>query len=375
LRADNRRPCAITGPGLNSLDFLRHYGGALGWRHEMSPKGTPRFRLPGQGTISYEPGGQLEFSTRPHATVSRALADLRRVIPALIAAAETHGITLLQLGMDPYNAVENVPLQLTAERYTRMARYFDTIGPAGARMMRQTAALHVNLDFGGENMLRWRVLNAAAPYLTAMFANSSRYAGQPTGRRSNRALAWRELDLTRTGILTAGPVAEDEYLNFALEAPAMLLSAETPAGTSFIQHWATGDVTLDQWHDHLSTMFPDIRPRGYLEVRCIDALPVRWYAAPLVLLAGLLYDHESLLAADDLLGSPDSSLLIPAATVGLGDARLESRARELFSIGLGGAESLGEEFVAEEDRQAATEFFHQFTNQGRSPADFTSSPE
>ena len=122
-------------------------------------------------------------------------------------------------------------------------------------------------------------------------------------------------------------------------------------------------------------MFPDIRPRGYLEVRCIDALPVQWYAAPLVLLAGLLYDRESLLAANDLLGSPDSTLLIPAATLGLEDARLGSRARELFSIGLAGAESLGEEFVAAEDREAAADFFYQFTDKGRSPADFTSSPE
>lgn len=374
LRADDRRPCLIDGQEIGSLRFLRAYGPALGWHEEVSPKGTPRFQLPGQGTLSFEPGGQLEFSTVPATSATAVLTNLRDVVPALVSAAASAGIELLEVGIDPVNAIESAPMQLAADRYTRMARYFGSIGPAGARMMRQTAAFHLNLDFGGENMLRWRVLNAAAPYLTAIFANSRRYAGSETEHGSNRALAWRGLDPARTGILPAGPVAEDEYLDFALGAPAMLLDPIDGIYAPFGAHWAAHDVSLDDWHEHLSTLFPEIRPRGYLEVRCIDAVPSDWYAAPLVLLSGLLYHPASLVASDALLGSPNPDLLYRAASVGLADPAIRRTATDLFAIGLLGAGALGREFLGERDLEEAREYFRRFTMQGRSPSDFTPTP-
>lgn len=374
LDAADHRPCPIVGEGLSSLRFLREYGAPLGWIEQVSPKGTPRFVLPGKGTISFEPGGQLEFSTVPAEKASEVLANLRDVVPALIAAAGSAGIELLEMGIDPFNPLASVPLQLAADRYLRMARSFAAIGPSGARMMRQTAAFHLNLDFGGENMLRWRVLNAAAPVLTAIFANSSRYAGHLTENASNRALAWRELDPARTGILAAGPVAEDEYLDFALGAPAMLLDPADDGYAPFGEHWAMQGVSLHDWHEHLSTLFPEIRPRGYLEIRCIDAVPTRWYAAPVVLLAGLLYHRPSLVAADDLLGSPNSELLHQAAVLGLRDGTIGRTARDLGTIGLAGAAALGSPFIAGEDLERAREFFDRFTAQGRSLSDFSGSP-
>lgn len=373
LRSEDRRPCPIEGEGVSSMTFLRQYGGKLGWVEEISPKGTPRFRLPGRGTLSFEPGGQLEFSSAPAGGASTLLANLREVIPPLIGAAGSAGITLLEVGIDPQNPIELSPMQLGADRYTRMARYFASIGPAGARMMRQTAAFHLNLDFGGENMLRWRVLNAAAPYLTAIFANSRRYAGTVTESSSNRALAWRGLDPARTGILPAGPVAEDEYLDFALGAPAMLLDRLDGAYAPFGEHWAAHDVNLRDWHEHLSTLFPDIRPRGYLEVRCIDAVASEWFAAPIALLAGLLYHRASLVAADDLLGSPNTELLHPASEAGLRHPALRRTAADLFAIGLAGARAQSHEFLSPADLEQAEEFFLRFTRQGLSPSDFTSS--
>jgi glutamate--cysteine ligase len=299
------------------------------------------------------------------------LTNLGEVIPPLVAAAHAEGIELLEAGIDPFNSIEASPLRLGAERYSRMARYFATIGPAGARMMRQTAAFHLNLDFGGENMLRWRVLNAAAPCLTAMFANSRRYAGEDTANASNRALAWRGLDPARTGILPAGPVAEDEYLNFALGAPAMLLDVPVGGYVSFGEHWVAGDARLGDWHEHLSTLFPEIRPRGYLEIRCIDAVAARWYAAPVALLTGLLYHRDSLEAADDLLGSPNPGLLMVAATAGLRDRGLQRLAGDLAAIGLAGARSLGAGFLDEESLHKAEDFFTRFTLRGQSPSDFS----
>ena len=366
LRADNRQPCMIEAEDIGSLRFLRSYGTPLGWVEEVSSKGTRRFQLPGQGTLAFEPGGQLEFSTVPARSASTVLAHLHAVIPALISAASSAGIELLEVGIDPVNSIELAPMQLAAERYTRMARYFASIGPAGARMMRQTAAFHLNLDFGGENMLRWRMLNAAAPYLTAVFANSRRYAGSETENSSNRALAWRGLDPARTGTLPAGPVAEDEYLDFALGAPAMLLDPLDGAYAPFGEHWAAHNVTLEDWHEHLSTLFPEIRPRGYLEVRCIDAVPSAWYAAPVALLSGLLYHRPSLVAANDLLGSPNPDLLHRAASAGLADPAIGRTAADLCAIGLTGAEALSEEFLQPRDLEQAREFFRRFTMQGRS---------
>ncbi|MEO8199594.1 MAG: L-histidine N(alpha)-methyltransferase [Gemmatimonadota bacterium] len=369
LRSGDLRPCPVVSVdgGLDSRGFLRSYGAPLGWREELSPKGTPRFILPGQGTLSFEPGGQLEFSSTTASTATGALDLLRAVVQPLRAAAKNAGIELLDVGIDPINPIDNVPLALDAERYVKMDQYFRTIGPSGARMMRQTAAFHLNLDFGKENMLRWRVLNSAAPYLTAIFANSTQYAGARTQFMSTRAAAWRNLDPARTGTMPAGPVAEDEYLNFALGAPAMLLEPIDGRYAPFIDYWGTDGLTLDDWHEHLSTLFPDIRPRGYLEVRCIDAIPAEWYAAPVVLLAGLLYHGPSLLVTDDLLGSPQPGLLYRAAAAGLTDPDIGPVARDLFEVGLRGARALGEEYVSEEDQAIAEAFFQRFTGAGRSP--------
>src|ERR687890_763464 len=105
----------------------------------------------------------------------------------LPAAAAGEGIDLLATGIDPFNSIEQAPLLVTAKRYQLMAEYFATLGPAGARMMRQTASFQINLDFDEEPWFRWRVLNALAPYVTAIFANSPIYGGTPTGYQSTRA--------------------------------------------------------------------------------------------------------------------------------------------------------------------------------------------
>jgi hypothetical protein len=99
-----------------------------------------------------------------------------------------------------------------------------------------------------------------------------------------------------------------------------------------------------------------------------------WYAAPVALLAGLLYDRASLVAADDLLGSPNADLLYPASAAGLRDPALRRTAADLFAIGLAGARSLPREFLEAADLERAGEFFQRFTRQGLSPSDFTSSP-
>jgi len=166
-------------------------------------------------------------------------------------------------------------------------------------------------------------------------------------------------------------VTMDEYLDFALGAPAMLLEPVDGRYLPFSEHWASGEATLHDWQEHLTTLFPDVRPRGYLEVRCLDAVPMGWYAAPIVLLAGLLYDRESLHTANDLLGSPDPALLSRAGSVGLADPFIGQTARELFAIGLIGAVSLVPSFIDPHDLEVAEDFARRFTACGHAPADFT----
>ena len=368
VSAETRRILPIQAAGeTDSLGLLRRFGATRGWTEERSPHGT-RFRLPCGGFFTWEPGGQIEFSTRPYLSVTALMERLHSVILPLRTAAAAEGVDLLSVGIDPCNPVTAAPLQLSTERYVRMASYFDTRGPAGARMMRQTASFQLNLDWGVEPLLPWRLMNAAAPYITAIFANSSTYAGQETGFRSYRAEVWRELDPERTGVLGTRSAAIDEYLDFALGARAMLAPSPEGEYLPFGEHLARGGVTLADWHTHLTTLFPEIRPKGHMEIRSADAVEPEWYAAPIVLLAGIVYHRPSLYAAASLLGAPDPALLRRAGRLGLSDPGIASVAHDLFEIGLIGCAALGEAFVDGASLEAAREFYDRFTRQARSPA-------
>ena len=154
-----------------------------------------------------------------------------------------------------------------------MADYLARRGPAGARMMRQTASFQVNLDFDDEPWLRWRVLNAAAPYVVAMFANSSVYAGADTGCVSARAQVWRALDPDAHRPSLERRRRSTTYLDFALGAPALLLPTRRRRAPALRRVARRGpSCTPEEWHDHLTTLFPEVRPRGHLELRSADAV-------------------------------------------------------------------------------------------------------
>ena len=352
-----------------TLPFLRRFGGRQGWRETRTGKGTPSFELPVGGALTFEPGGQLEYSTPPCRSASALLALLRSVVPPLRSAAAQEGIELLAVGIDPCNSVEDAPLLLRTKRYARMAEYLAGIGTAGARMMRQTAAVQINLDLDDQPSLRWTVLNAAAPYTIAIFANSPVYEGAPTGCRSTRAEVWRTLDPSRTGLPWDGHTPVGRYLDFALRAPAMLLPKLDGEHRSFGEWLRHARPTLEEWRDHLSTLFPEVRPRGHLELRSCDAVPPQWHAAPVALAVGIAYDPWALRAAADLLGRPDDDLLHRAGRLGLGDPGLRRTAVDLVDIAIAGCEHLGPGYFHPADLEQARHFFDDFTRRGRSPAD------
>jgi len=367
--ADSGRRVPTLGPVGSFMAVLRPLASRLGWRERLSAKGTPVFAIPGGSHITFEPGGQLELSLAPQRSASGLLRDLEHLYAGLERASAEHGIELLAVGIDPENAIEDVALQFDCERYRRMTAYFDSIGPAGVRMMRQTATLHVNLDMDDGVPERWRLLNAIAPVLLAMFANSPRYEGTATGYRSYRGETWRTLDWSRTGLADRGGDPVTDYLQFALDARVILLDPVEGEYQSFGDRWDVGSVTLDDWHTHLGTLFPEVRPRGYLEVRAIDALPVPLAAAPIILLAGIAYDRTSLNQALEVLGPAQTALLHLGGEQGLGNDRLARMALELADIGLAGCRRLGPSVVDGADLERATDFFQRYTRRRRCPAD------
>jgi glutamate--cysteine ligase len=370
IESHSGRRCPIEGEGvLATLPFLRRYGLKQGWHEGCTSKGTPCFSLPVGGALTFEPGGQLEYSSPPCNSASALLALLRAVVLPLRAAAAGEGIDLLPVGIDPINPAEKAPLLIHATRYARMAEYLGRRGPAGARMMRQTAAFQVSLDFDDEPWLRWRVLNAATPYVVAIFANSPIYAGERTGHQSTRAQVWRTLDPTRTGIPYDQGDPVGAYLEFALAAPAILYPAIEGEHRPFGEWMTRAAPTLDEWQDHLSTLFPEVRPRGHLELRSADSIAPHWYAAPLALTAGILYDPAALRAAADLLGAPDLGLLERGGRCGLHDPVIARTAADLFEVALQGCRGLGSRYFHPSDLEQATAFFERYTRRGRSPAD------
>jgi glutamate--cysteine ligase len=370
------RRCPIEGDGCcATLPFLRRHGARQGWTETRTAKGTPCFSLPDGGTITFEPGGQIEYSSPPCRSPSALLATMRAVVLPLRSAAAGDGITLLAVGIDPANGIEGAPLFLRTRRYERMAEYLARRGPAGARMMRQTAAFQAALDLDDEPWLRWRVLNAMAPYMVAIFANSGTYAGQDTGCASVRSQVWRALDPARTGLPWGDRAPLETYLEFALDAPAIMLPAVGGEHLRFGEWLSRADVTLHEWHDHLTTLFPEVRPRGHFELRSADAVAPQWYAAPLALAVGVTYEPRALRAAADLLGAPDLGLLDRAGRHGLHDPEIAGRAADLVGIAVEGCRGLGPGYFNPSDLEQAQAFFDQYTLRGRAPADDVSSAE
>lgn len=382
----------VSDDGPATLPLLRWFGARHGWGEQASPYGVPQFQTPDGGIVSYEPGGQIELSAAPFSSASALIRSVRATVLPLMDAAHGEGIELLAAGVAPRGGIEDVPMQLPGARYVRQTRFYEAIGTGGTRMMRQTAAIQVSIDFGAEPLLAWRVLNAMAPYVTAIFANSPVYRGEPTGHRSYRAQIWRELDGGRTGAFACADDPVAEYLDFALAAPAILigdLPAPRPAPHAapltiplpkivgdadafrpFAEWNDRGCASPDAWRTHLTTLFPEVRPKGFAEVRSADAVAPEWYAAPLVLLAGIVHHPPALLAAAELFGPPDPGLLHAAGRDGLSDPRIATVARELAELALGGSAALPGFFRAEDLDEAAA-FFARYTRRSRSPADDT----
>jgi len=358
ILASTRKPAlAIRGEKPSTVDTLSRVGRERRWVEQSAGEDPSSWKLPDGSGISFEPGGQLEISSKPHDTASSVIASTRELVEVLRAAMADEGIELIASGVDPYNDIGAVPLQLHRERYVGMTHYFESIGPSGVRMMRQTAALQINVERGQEPLSRWLLLNAIAPAVVALFSNSPSYAGRRINHASYRAHLWRTLDDSRTGIAYEenDPVAH--YLSFALDAYAMRSGNQTRPYQTFRQWMRGGDIGMEDWHFHLSTLFPEVRPKEYFELRSADTIDVEWLAAPVLFVTGLIYDRESSQRAFEIVGTPNPDLLELAGIKGVAHPALRRMARALADIALDGAEALGEDYLSRRDVEMATAYF------------------
>jgi glutamate--cysteine ligase len=362
IHASTRRPALPRSAGQSSTaGIISRLAQRHRWLEESVENDPPSWKLPDGTRISFEPGGQIEISSTPHATASSVIDSTQALIAVLEAAMATEGIELLARGVDPYNDIDAVPLQLHRDRYERMTRYFESIGPSGVRMMRQTAALQINLERGEDPRFRWRLLNDLAPIVTALFANSREYAGKSTEWASYRSHLWRTLDPSRTGIVYKEPGHAENYLSFALNAFAMRSGGWGQPYRTFRDWMREPGVNKTEWVFHLSTLFPEVRPKEYFELRSADTIDPVQLSAPVVFVAGLVYDDESAGSAAEVLGLPDPILLLRAGSSGLKDREVWHLATVLCGFALEGAARLGEDYISARHREEASEYFKTLT--------------
>ncbi len=336
---------------------LSRVGTREGWLEESLENDPPSWTLADGAHISFEPGGQIEISSAPHATASGAIRATQSLVGIIGEAMQLAGIELIAYGVDPRNGIEAVPLQLQRDRYARMTRFFESIGPSGMRMMRQTAAVQINVERGRSPVARWALLNSLAPYIVALFANSRRYAGKRTEYASYRAHLWRTLDPSRTGLPCDSTDPAARYLAFALNAKAMRSSDGTRPWLAFRDWMRAKAVSDDDWQFHLSTLFPEVRPKEFFEIRSADAIDSNHLAAPVVFVTGIVYDDESAAGASQLMPAPSEALLERAGRLGVADPGIHRVVARLTELALSGAKRLGPKYITEGDIAVAREYF------------------
>jgi glutamate--cysteine ligase len=300
--------------------------------------------MPGGSRVTVEPGGQLELSTPPASDVGSAVAALRRDQQVLAGAARTAGLGVVSIGADPARQVCRLN---PASRYVSMERHFDAVGcgTAGRAMMSATAALQVNVDAGprGSWASRMRRIHSLGPVLVALSACSPLLAGQASGWRSMRQQVWGEIDQARCGPLRGGDQPAEAWASYALAAPVMLtrdpisLAADPVTGRVSFADWVSGRSSLTHaptFSDldyHLSTLFPPVRPRGFVEIRCLDAVPDRWWPALAALTVTLLDDEVAADLAEEAC-EPVDGRWKAAARDALSDRSLLHAARRCVEI-------------------------------------------
>jgi glutamate--cysteine ligase len=312
--SDHHAPSYAEPGGIRDLLFgLEVYG----WK-PIEENGNVIAMLGADCSISLEPAGQFELSGAPVETLHQTCAEAGRHLEQVKAVGEKLGIGFLGLGMWPDKTHAELPI-MPKGRYAIMLRHMPRVGSMGLDMMLRTSTIQVNLDYETEADMvkKFRVGLALQPFATALFANSPFTDGKPNGMLSYRSHIWSDTDPARTGMLPF--VFEDgfgyeRYADYALDVPMYFVYRDgqyiDAAGLSF-RDFLRGELavlpgelpTLDDWTDHLSTAFPEVRLKTYLEMRGADGGPWDRICALPALWVGLLYNDAAHDAAWDVVKS------------------------------------------------------------------------
>src|SRR5438128_7846038 len=288
----------------------------LGWEPIMEGGNIiGLYDVTGGGAISLEPGGQFELSGAPVEPVHQTQSELMAHLAQVREIAAPLGIGFLGLGMTPSWSREQIPV-MPKGRYGIMTKYMPTVGQYGIDMMYRTCTVQTNLDFSSEaDMVRkLRVSVALQPVATALFANSPFTEGKPNGFLSLRSEIWRDTDNARAGMLPFAfedGMGFERYVDYALDVPMYFVKREDEyidvSGLSFrdlLEGRLPGHgnlrATQSDWANHISSIFPEVRLKRYLEMRGADAGPWQRLPGLPAFWVGILYDDASLDAAWDI---------------------------------------------------------------------------
>ncbi len=343
-------------------------------------------------TISLEPGGQFELSGAPLATLHETCAEAGRHLSECLEIGERLGIGFLGVGFSPTWRLEEIPT-MPKKRYAVMTRYMPEVGSRGHDMMYRTCTIQVNLDFASEADMvkKLRVSLALQPVATALFASSPFTEGKPNGFKSLRSAVWRDTDGDRTGMLPfvfEDGMGYERYADYALDVPMYFVYRDGEyidvAGSSF-RDFLEGRLTqlpgekptIDDWSDHLTTLFPEVRLKRFLEMRGADGGPWRRICGLPAFWVGLLYDGAALDAAWDLVkdwtteersalrnGVPEQGLSVPFR-----GGTLQDIAREAQRIAAAGLASRRRLNSKGDDETMFLDFIAETVGTGQVPAD------
>ncbi len=345
---------------------------------------VPRLNSAVGGIVTFEPGGQIEYSSAVDTDLNKVINELIMHMSELENILAARGYRFFFGALNPWQSVDEVGLKMRKPRYLAMDRFFKNIGPYGRQMMRLSGSIQVNLDFGGPETTkkRWLVTNLLSPVFCAIFGNSPFLAGKATGKRSYRTIIWQNLDKTRTGfphlrIGQPGMVSMiEQYLGFALNASVFTLPDESGclvyrqndiSFKSWLENGYNGFYpSIEDWEAHLTTLFPDVRAKGFLECRFIDGQSKPCWAVPAVIATALIYDEVAIDKTISLLSSYQGELekmALAAASDGVG--AFPDLCREVYEIALNtGQYQLDSDLLGYCER-----FFRHFTLQEKNPAD------
>lgn len=313
LAVDSRTGSALPFSGESGIESLvRRLHDRLGWKVVRENGHVIGLNGPGGGTISLEPGGQIEYSGPPHRGLVEVEAELDAWLELLNGAAGDDEVLFLGLGMQPFSRHEDMEM-VPKSRYQLLRPQLAERTPQAERMMKQSASVQVNIDYRDEEDAMWKlkVAHALAPIFNALFANSPLSEGRPSGMASSRSHAWNSIEKRRCDYL---PFLFDReptfrtYVDYALTREMTFIKRDGSwirmkgvRFDDFLSHGHDGlRATMDDWVLHLTTLYPEIRLKQYLEFRCFDLQARDEALAIPALVTGLFYHRPGLDAAWEL---------------------------------------------------------------------------